>query len=243
MKETSFINQNKEKWYKFEKMYQQNQRDPDELSRLFIELTDDLSYARTHYPKRSVRVYLNGLSQKVYNKMYRGQRESFKAFWRFWTVSLPLEMYRARTALLISFIVMGIGAVIGIISTLDDPDYLNTIAPGRVMYEEECIAKDKPISVYQYDGETSMFFELVINNIRVAFMTFVMGILAAVGTGFFLFYNGILLGTFITFYHTKGLLAVCMLTIWLHGSFEIPAIIIAGAAGFTLEPLCFFQAV
>ena len=65
MKETSFIKQNKEKWYKFEQMYQQNQRDPDELSRLFIELTDDLSYARTHYPKRSVRVYLNGLAQKV----------------------------------------------------------------------------------------------------------------------------------------------------------------------------------
>ena len=71
MKETSFIKQNKEKWHKFEQMYHQNKKDPDELSSLFVELTDDLSYARTHYPKRTVRVYLNGLAQKVYNQLYR----------------------------------------------------------------------------------------------------------------------------------------------------------------------------
>lgn len=235
MKETSFIKQNKQKWYKFEQMYQQNRRDPDELSRLFIELTDDLSYARTHYPKRSVRVYLNGLAQKVYDRLYRKRRESFRRVGRFWTRSLPLEMYRAKGAMLTAFIVMAIGFVIGWISTIDDPYFLDIIAgDGRVAYEEECIADNKPISVYQTQDESSMFFELVTNNMRVAFTAFVLGILISVGTGFFMVYNGILLGSFLAWYKTAGYLTVAMLTVWLHGVFEISAIIIAGAAGITL---------
>ena len=71
MKETAFINQNKKKWAKFERMSKQNQSDPDELSDLFIEITDDLAYARTHYSKRSVKVYLNSLAQKSFQGIYK----------------------------------------------------------------------------------------------------------------------------------------------------------------------------
>lgn len=235
MKETSFIKQNKEKWHKFEQMYHQNKKDPDELSRLFVELTDDLSYARTHYPKRTVRVYLNGLAQKVYNQLYRRKRDSFRMVLQFWKRSLPLEIYRARKALMTSLVVTLVGFIIGWSSTIDDPYFLDVIAgEGRVAYEEECIANNKPISVYQTQDETTMFFDLVINNLRVSFLAFVMGILISIGTGFFMVYNGIMLGSFLAFYKFKGFLMVCMLTIWLHGTFEISAIIIAGAAGITL---------
>ena len=235
MKETSFIKQNKQKWYKFEQMYQQNRRDPDELSNLFIELTDDLSYARTHYPKRSVRVYLNGLAQKVFDRLYRKRRDSFRKVITFWTTSVPLEMYRAKGTVLTSFIVMAIGFIIGWISTVDDPYFLDVISESsRVAYEEECIAENKPISVYQTQDETSMFFDLVTNNMRVAFIAFVLGMLISIGSGFFMLYNGILLGSFLSFYQYKGYLMVAMMTVWLHGVFEISAIIIAGAAGITL---------
>ena len=59
MKETSFIKQNKKKWARFEKLSGKKNNDPDEVSELFTEITEDLSYARTFYPRRSVRVYLN----------------------------------------------------------------------------------------------------------------------------------------------------------------------------------------
>ncbi|HCA83669.1 MAG TPA: stage II sporulation protein M, partial [Flavobacteriales bacterium] len=64
MKETSFIQQNKDKWKRFEELNRSGQADPEELSRLFVEITEDLSYARTFYPKRSVRVYLNYRSEE-----------------------------------------------------------------------------------------------------------------------------------------------------------------------------------
>jgi hypothetical protein len=58
MKETSFIQQNKDKWKRFEKLYESNSQDPEELSNLYMDMTDDLSYAQTFYKRRTVRVYV-----------------------------------------------------------------------------------------------------------------------------------------------------------------------------------------
>ena len=56
MRETKFIEQNREKWAEFEELLRENNRDPEQLNQLFIQITDDLSYARTFYPNRSVRM-------------------------------------------------------------------------------------------------------------------------------------------------------------------------------------------
>jgi len=69
MKETQFIKQNKEKWQSFERILKQENASPEELKNVYIQVTDDLSYARTFYPNRSVRVYLNSISKNVYNKI------------------------------------------------------------------------------------------------------------------------------------------------------------------------------
>jgi len=58
-----------------------------------------------------------------------------------------------------------------------------------------------------------------------------MGIASSFGTGYILFQNGIMLGAFQYFFHTHDLLLTSALSIWIHGTLEISAIIIAGAAG------------
>jgi hypothetical protein len=55
MRERQFIEQNKEKWRAFEMLIQSKEKDPEKLGELFVQITDDLSYARTFYPNRSVR--------------------------------------------------------------------------------------------------------------------------------------------------------------------------------------------
>ena len=77
MRETAFIEQNKKKWEQFESILKQPNRNPDKLSELFIQVTDDLSYARTFYPNRSVKVYLNNLSQKIFSSIYKNQLVNF----------------------------------------------------------------------------------------------------------------------------------------------------------------------
>lgn len=235
MKETSFINQNKKKWAKFERMSKQAKNDPDEMSRLFVEITDDLAYARTHYSKRSVRVYLNSLAQQIFHSIYKKRREPLSRLIRFWTTDLPLEMYRSRKALLAAFLTLTIGMIIGIVSTIDDPDFLGAvIGYDYVDLTESNIKNGKPMDIYGSGTEIDSFIGIAMNNIKVALITFVLGLFFSIGSGIFLFSNGIMVGAFQWFFKVRGLLMTSFLTIWIHGAFEIPAIVLAGAAGITM---------
>lgn len=235
MKETKFIEQNKKKWAKFEKMTQSNQNDPDEMSQLFVELTDDLAFARTHYPKRSVRVYLNGLAQRIFHDLYKRRKEPISKFFNFWTTSLPLEMYRARHIVLFAFIIFMVGMLIGIVSTIDDENFLGAvIGYDYVAMAEENIANGKPMNVYGQGDEVSSFIDIAINNVRVGFLVYVLGIFAALGSVVFMFFNAIMVGAFQWFYVVRGLTLASFLTIWIHGAFEVPTIVLEGAAGMVL---------
>ena len=113
MRETDFIQQNKGKWQEFEKSLVKKGNNPEKLSELFIETTDDLSFSRTYYPNRSVRVYLNGIAQTVFQKLYKTNRSRRGGFRKYWLETLPDTMWHSRQALLLSFIVFSAAIAIG----------------------------------------------------------------------------------------------------------------------------------
>lgn len=234
MKETSFIEQNKKKWNRFEELYDSKSNDPEELSELYMDITDDLSYAQTFYKRRTVRVYLNQLAQKVYTGVHKQKGESFKKFLTVWKTSLPLEIYRSRKNLLFAFIVFLIYALIGVVTTHLDPDFPRTVmGDGYVDMTLENIQQGNPLAVYEDDDQLSMFIRITTNNLQVAFLTFFVGFFFTIGTHILLFSNGVMLGAFQYFFQTKGLLITSFLGIWIHGAFEISAIVLAGGAGIT----------
>ena len=65
-------------------------------------------------------------------------------------------------------------------------------------------------------------------------MAFVSGIITSLGTGLVLLKNGIMMGTFQGFMAQKGLLLESVSSIWIHGTLEIFAIIVAGGAGIVM---------
>lgn len=234
MKETSFIQQNKEKWERFEKLYESNANDPEELSNLYMDMTDDLSYAQTFYKRRTVRVYLNQLAQKVFTGVHKQRGESLKKLFTVWKVSLPLEIYRARKNLLFSLIAFLIYTVIGAITTHFDPDFPRVVmGDGYVDMTIENIKNGVPLNVYEDESQLGMFIQITTNNMKVSFLTFFVGFFFTIGTHVLMFYNGVMLGAFQYFFKLKGLLITSFLGIWIHGAFEISSIVIAGAAGIT----------
>lgn len=234
MKETRFIEQNKKKWARFEELSNKSNYDAEELSKLYIEITDDLSYAQTKYPRRAVRVYLNSISQKIFNSVYVKKKKKIN-FFSFWVKKLPLELYASRKNLLMSFIIFGVAMLIGIFSQEYDHDFARIILSDYyVEMTEANIAKDDPLAVYNSSSELTSFLGITQNNIRVALITFVLGALFSIGTFYILLSNGIMVGAFQWFFKTKGLLLTSFLGIWIHGAFEISSIVIAGAAGITM---------
>jgi len=232
MKETKFIEQNREKWAEFEKMLHEDRRDPDKLNDLFIQITDDLSYARTFYPHRSVRVFLNSLAQRVFHNIYRGRRFPAERLRLFWTDELPRIMWESRKALLLSFALFVLSFSIGVVSSIINPDFARIILGDQ--YVDMTLANIEngdPMAVYKDSGPMGATAGITANNLFVALRTAIFGVVASIGTVFIMLYNGIMVGAFQYFFIEQGVFWESFLTIWIHGTLEISAIIIAGAAG------------
>ena len=170
MRETDFINNNKNKWSEFENAVSGQIKDPNEMSKVFVELTDDLSYARTHYPSRSVRVYLNASAQLIYNSLYKSEGRLLKRFGNFWTRRIPEAMWHSRWALLISFSIFAFSFLLGFYSSSQNPEYAGLVlGEGYIEMTQENIANDDPMAVYKQMPPMEMFLFIAQNNIRVCF--------------------------------------------------------------------------
>lgn len=236
MKEAAFIKQNKMRWEEFEKVVKNpRQAPPDKLAELFIQVTDDLSFARTQYPDSRTIRYLNDLASKVHLEIYKNKREDKNRFISFWKEELPSVMYEVRKPLLYAFIIFLIAGIIGGVSTQHDDTFVRLIlGDGYVNMTLENIKNGNPTRVYSGQSELMMFFFITWNNILVSFRVFVFGIFASLGTGFYLFYNGLMVGTFIMFFSREQQLSQALPVIMLHGTIELSSIVIAAAAGFTM---------
>lgn len=154
---------------------------------------------------------------------------------QFWLEELPLLVYEARREFLLAFLVFLLSFGIGAFSSAMDPEFVKVIlGEGYVSMTLENIESGDPMRVYKQRGEFGMSLGITANNLWVAFLTFVMGVFFAVGSIAIMIQNGIMVGAFQYFFIEKGLFWESFLTIWIHGTLEISAIIIAGAAGITM---------
>ena len=134
-----------------------------------------------------------------------------------------------------SLIFFGLAVIVGAISQHFDHDFVDLIlGKGYVNATEARIEAGDPMGVYGESPQGSMFLRITLNNIMVAFVTFALGIFATLGSYLLLLSNGIMLGSFQWWFYSKGLLLTSFLAVWIHGAFEISAIIIAGGAGITV---------
>ena len=98
----------------------------------------------------------------------------------------------------------------------------------------ENIRKGTPMAVYDSDNESAMFLGITINNVMVSFNIFVSGVLTSFFPGLLLLQNGVMVGTFTTFFYQQGMLGEALLAIMLHGTLELSSIVVAGAAGLAM---------
>ncbi len=233
MREAAFIKNNKSRWVLFEAVLQNKERiHPDKLADLYIEITDDLSYANTFYPNSKTSFYLNSLASQAHQKIYKTKKESKNRLVSFFKTEFPLLFFNYQKELLITFIVFAFFIIVGAYSSASDGNFIRLIlGDAYVNMTLENIENNDPMAVYKKAGELDMFIGITINNIRVALYAFVMGILLSVGTLYVMMQNGIMLGSFLYFFYDKGLFWESMRTIWIHGTIEISVIIVAGAAG------------
>lgn len=235
MRESRFIDQNLDKWQKIERAITSEKLPAEEMESAFVELNDDLAYARTFYKNRAVRLFLNNLLAPVYNTLHRGRRANWKSIVTFFTVDAPRMNFAARKYMLVSLFTVLIGFSIGYFSTRHDPEFANTILGNDyVRMTEANIAKGDPLAVYKQESPGAMFQHIATNNLRVAAYFFLFGALFCIGAMYLLMSNGIMLGAFTYLFTSRGLATEYVLTVYQHGTLEILTMVIEGAAGIML---------
>lgn len=234
MREAQFLKQNVEKWKLYEAEMKLHENS-DKLADRFIELTDDLSYSKTFYPGSNTTKYLNGLAALFHQKIYKNKKEKSARIWSFWHFELPYLFRYYHRQFAYSLIFFLVFCFIGAISAKYDESFIRLIlGESYVNMTNENIEKGDPFGVYRSAGSLDMFFAIAFNNIRVAFATYVLGAFFSVGTIWLLMNNGLMLGSFQYYFFSKHLGFKSITVIFIHGTLEIWAIVIAGAAGLIL---------
>lgn len=233
MTEVKFIKTYKEKWQTFEKYLNGHQLlSPDELSDLYIQLTDDLSYARTNYPTSKLVGYLNQLAVQAHQKIYRNKKESGSRFLRLIKEEIPKAAFRHRKQFKYAAIIFITSIFLGLLSSYLNPEFPNQImGDSYVNMTQQNIEDGDPLAVYKGTEESMMFVSIFANNIRVSFMAFIAGIMGSIPAGLIMVYNGIMVGAFLFFFVRQGLIMIALSTIFLHGAVELTSIVIAGGCG------------
>lgn len=235
MREAAFVKLNQKRWLEFETKLNQGKVQPDTLAEIFIQLTDDLSFARTQYPDSRTTKYLNSLTSKFHLEIYKNKKEEKNRFITFWRDELPVVMWSVRKPMAYAFIIFTLSILMGIVSTLNDDSFVRLIlGDGYVNMTLENIKNGNPTHVYADQSEMNMFFRITLNNIFVSFRIFVFGVFSSLLSGFMLVYNGLMVGTFFTFFYTENQLAQGFPVVMLHGTIELTSIVIAAAAGFVM---------
>jgi len=168
------------------------------------------------------------------------QKTDLVRFRQFFTERLPVLVMRLTPLFVIACTIFIIGITAGYVLTMLNPFAANAIVGDEYIFKTmENIEKGTPFAVYKSPFKYAMSSFIMANNIKVSFMAFAFGALYGIGTIWILLSNGLMLGSIAAVFARKGLLFDFMTTVMVHGTFELFAIMVAGAAGLRLGQALF----
>ncbi|MFL9485135.1 stage II sporulation protein M [Chitinophagaceae bacterium LWZ2-11] len=229
MREALFIKKNKERW---ERISTDPSSDADEMANEFTQLVDDLGYSKTFYPHSKVKDFLNAEASKRYLSIYRNRKEESNRFVIFFKYDVPLAVGRHLIVLLCCFVLFVLFFAVGFFSAAKDEHFVREmLGDSYVNMTLENIEKGNPFGVYQTGNNVLMWLGIMINNVSVSFRFFMEGLAFFIFTIPDLVKEGIRLGAFEQLFFSRGLGLQSVLTVMIHGTLELSAIIIAAQAG------------
>lgn len=236
MREVAFIKRNKDKWHAFELAISgKDKKNPDDLAGLYVQLVNDLSFAQTYYPKSKTVIYLNHLAATAFQQIYKTKRTEKNQIVEFFKTEIPILIKENKRFLGYAFVMFFLSVNLGVLSAMYDDSFVRLIlGDAYVDMTLDNIKGGDPVAVYKSGSNWGSFIGITLNNLQVGLKCFVYGITGGLGTAYIMLYNGIMIGSFQTFFGQQGVLWESVRGIWIHGSMEIFAIVIEAMAGLIL---------
>jgi len=206
------------------------------LPQLYRTVASSLSLARAISLDAATLRYLEGLVQRAWFVVY-GPRSSLGAWLRaFLSGGWSRAVRGLGVDLLIALSVMVAGAIVGWLLVAHDPDWYGALVPGqyadtRVPGATREVLRAGLFGQSQQDGLGAFAAYLFSNNAGVSILSFALGFAFGVPTLMLLVQNTAILGAMLWLYHGAGLTLDFAAWLSIHGTTELFAILLSGAAG------------
>lgn len=205
---------------------------------LYERASADLGKIVTFASEPETRHYLESLVARAYGEIHESREKAARLdlfAWFFQT--FPRTFRRHLRAFWLSVAVTLAGCLFGGLAIALDPDAKPALMPFAHLLGSPAdrVAREENSTEDHLAGERGGFSAMLMtHNTQVSIFVLALGATWGVGTLLLLFYNGVTLGAVAVDYILAG--QTKFLAGWLlpHGSFEIPAILIAGQGGLIL---------
>ncbi len=195
----------------------------------------DLAYAQTHFGGSRTEAYLNDLVGRTHARLYGAAPRSFGGVWKFLASGYPrLVRARWREVSLSASLLFGPTALGYLLAHVNYP--LARLFVPAALRDGLGDRLQQGGSIADVAGTLAPLLSagITANNIQVALVAFAGGVTFGVLTAYALVINGLLIGALAGLFAQTGESVYFWSLIVPHGSLEIPAIVLAGAAGFVL---------
>jgi uncharacterized membrane protein SpoIIM required for sporulation len=232
LREALFIKKNKDRWLR---QQQEEGEDPDQMAADFIQLVDDLAYAKTFYPSGKVTGFVNAQASKFYLEIYKNRKEESNKLLNFWKYDLPLTIRKHYKICLFAFFLFVLFFVIGFFTSRHDEEVSRSfLGDYYVDMTKDNIKKGNPFGIYETGSMFLNWMGIMINNIKVGVMVFVGGLFCGIPALYKHCETGVMLGIFNQMFADSGYGLDFWLVVFVHGTLEITALIFSSAAGIIL---------
>jgi len=210
-----------------------------QLASLYRSAAADLARARTQQVGDRLTRNLQNLTARGYAQIYQGsRRQEWQALREFFWWGFPAAVQRSA-----GYIALATGLFIGagLVAwwfAWNDPTFMALVVPQSMIEQVRDRGElwmGRIIGIEPYASSTIM-----INNIKVSFGAVAGGITGGFFTTYVMILNGILIGTVGVLVGQNNLALPFWAFVFPHGSLELPAIFLAGGAGFLIARALLF---
>lgn len=205
--------------------------DLQELALLYRQIAADLASVREDPTSSNLAHYLNQLLGRAHNIIYMGRKAEKGGILTFYRDTYPAIFRETFANTLAAFLIFLCAAVAGGLMSLGDPSFPRHLLGPHMMANidqhkmwTDSIVTIKPLASSQ----------ILTNNLSVSIMTYALGITAGIGTIWMMLLNGLLIGVIGVACWDAGMSLPLWSFVAGHGVLELPAIFIAGGAGFII---------
>jgi uncharacterized membrane protein SpoIIM required for sporulation len=206
---------------------------------LYRGALSSLSVARETSLDLELITYLEGLCARAYFFVYGVRTSAGSRIGAFFARDWPLAIQGLWRETLVSLAITLVGVLAGYLLVINDPLWLSSFVSADMVGGGDASASAEALRSQLYDtpGANGLSFFatfLFAHNSQIAILCFALGFAFGVPTLMLLIQNGAMIGAILALYVSHGLGLELGGWMIIHGSTEIFAIILAGAAGFRI---------